>query len=56
MKIIAKSKIFDMSDTMHSAEKELVEHITIKKEIVNKYKTQIITTFNTLVEVQTAIK
>lgn len=41
--------------TVHSAEEELLEHIPIKEEIVNKYRTQIILTNNKTVEIETIL-
>lgn len=38
--------------TVHSAEEELLDHIPIKEEIVNKYKTQIILTNNKVKEME----
>lgn len=38
--------------TIHSAEEELLDHIPIKEEVVNKYKTQIILTNNKTQEME----
>lgn len=48
--------IFNIEDditmaTIHSGEEELLDHIAIKEEIVNKYKTQIILTNNKTQEI-----
>lgn len=40
----------DLSDTIHSVEEQLLDHIGIKDEIVNKYKTQMIITYNPKIE------
>ena len=32
----------DLSETRHSVSEQLLDHIGIKEEIVNKYKTQIV--------------
>ena len=37
----------ERSDTVHSAEEELLEHFVIKEEIVNQHKIQIILTYGT---------
>lgn len=42
-----------MSDTIHSADEELAEHIAIKEEIVYKYRTQIILSYSPAEEMQT---
>ncbi|XP_037921415.1 ubiquitin-like-specific protease 1 [Hermetia illucens] len=38
--------------TIHSAQEELLDHIPIKEEIVNKYRTQIILTNNKTIELE----
>lgn len=42
----------DLSSTFHSADEQLLDHIGIKEEIVNKYKTQIILKYNPTKEME----
>lgn len=41
--------------TVHSAEEDLLDHIIIKEEIVNKYKTQLILTNDKTEELETIL-
>ena len=43
----------DLSDTKHSVEEQLLDHIGIREEIVNKYKTQLILTYSPRTEIET---
>lgn len=43
----------DLSETIHSTDEQLLDHIGIKEEIVNKYKTQLILTYNPEEEFET---
>lgn len=43
----------DMSETAHSTEEQLLDHIGIKEDIVNKYKTQLILNYNPNQEMET---
>lgn len=49
-----KQSINDLSDdaTIHSQEEQLLDHIPIKETIVNRYKTQLILTYNVSQEIE----
>lgn len=42
----------DLSDTIHSVEEQLQDHIFIKEDIVNKYRTQFILTYSPSKEIE----